>query len=856
MRNAMSLALATVSLISLTGAAFAQAVPQQATPEAVDQLGADDTLAPTNDIIVSARRRDEALQDVPQTVNVVTAQQVEDLNLRNFEDIQQIVPGLTMQATSSFSSQATVRGIAFVPEASGNNASVAFYLNDAPISSSFLFQSTYDFGQFELQRGPQGTLRGKASPSGAIGYTTRRPDLRKITAGINGTVTDTHAYKIDGVINVPIFEDVLAVRIAGVIDRDRGNQVHTIKADGGGSLNSRPYNRTKSIRASVRFEPTDWIAGNFMYQHLHSEGRSYSQVVSNSLYDPTAPATTQIIRPFDRLSIEDQGNFSRQDHDVFVGNLDIRFAGQKLSYVGAYTKQNNGSLSQNDNSDFFAPPRINLVERRFNDFLGYDPVCQRESTLVGLNPTSGSYYQCTNNIGRRTSHELRLASDERIGGIFDYVVGGFYDKNDNPARITSEGGPGGSGTPVVNLATGVVSAPGLRSIVRNGESVEKSVFGNLTAHLFDDRLELSGGLRHIVYENWDELILGLGNNAAPRVQSPAVPEKRNHTIYTASAKYEFSPETMVYALVGSSWRPGPRVVGNFSVGPGGTGQTARELSFLNLPDETSTSYEVGMKTSFLNGRGRLNISAFYQKFANYPFRGPGVPYLNYASPTAPATVGNFNFVAPVPVTVKGIEGEASFNILDRWSIALNASYADGQIKNGTIACTDLNGDGVPDVNPVVPTNPAVFAATLQPGQTLAQCSGINRATSTTPKFSANLQSQYSVDLTDRMSGFLRGSATFRGKTDGSPDTTFDDQDAYTTVNLFAGVRAENGRWEISAFAKNVFNSQRITSVGAAPLRAQINTTSGAIQYVSEYRTITVTPPREFGLSARINIGGR
>jgi iron complex outermembrane recepter protein len=340
------------------------------------------------------------------------------------------------------------------------------------------------------------------------------------------------------------------------------------------------------------------------------------------------------------------------------------------------------------------------------------------------------------------------------------------------------------------------------------------------------------------------------------VQSPAVLERRNHTIYTASAKYEFSPDTMVYALVGSSWRPGPRVVGNFSVGPGGTGQTARELSFLNLPDETSTSYEVGMKTSFLNGRGRLNISAFYQKFANYPFRGPGVPYLNYASPTAPATVANFNFVAPVPVTVKGIEGEASFNILERWSIALNASYADGQIKNGTIACTDLNGDGVPDVNPVVPTNPAVFAATLQPGQTLAQCSGINRATSSTPKFSANLQSQYSVDLTDEMNGFVRGSATFRGKTDGSPDTTFDDQEAYTTVNLFAGVRAENGRWEISAFAKNVFNNQRITSVGANPLRAQINTTSGAIQYVSEYRTIAVTPPREFGLSARINIGGR
>lgn len=222
-----------VSFVGITGPVVAQAVPPQATSEAVDQRADDAALAPTNEIIVSARRRAESVQDVPQTVNVVTAQQIEDLNLRDFTEIQQIVPGLTMASTSSFSSQATVRGVAFVPEASGNNASVAFYLNDAPISSSLLFQATYDFGQFELQRGPQGTLRGTASPSGSIAYTTRRPDLTRVAVGVNGTLTDTHSHKIDGFFNLPIIENVLAFRLAGVADENRGNLVRTIKDEGG-----------------------------------------------------------------------------------------------------------------------------------------------------------------------------------------------------------------------------------------------------------------------------------------------------------------------------------------------------------------------------------------------------------------------------------------------------------------------------------------------------------------------------------------------------------------------------------------------------------------------------------------------
>lgn len=833
-RTAVALSLG-VSFIALAPGAFAQAGPA---PEA--QPTGD--LASTNEIIVSARRRDESVQDVPQTVNVVTAEQVDKLNLRNFQEIASIVPGLTLTQASSFSSQATVRGIAFVPEASGNNPSVEFYLNDAPISSSFLFQSTYDFGQFELQRGPQGTLRGRASPSGSIAVTVRRPVLDSAGVVLNGTITDLHARKLDGAFNIPIIENVLGVRVAGVIDNTRGSFVRSAKEVSDPANNEKPYRRTESIRVGVRFEPTDWIAANVMYQSLHSEDHSYAQNVSDSLFGGAAGAGP-VIRPFDRLSTEDQGQYGRQDHDVFVGNLDVRIAGQKLSYVGSYSKQRYSSISPQDQSDYFAPPRVNLASRTLSDPAGFRQACTEGTNGLSLRPTTNAYFQCTLSPGStRKSHELRLSSEDRIGGIFDYVVGVFHDKQSFPTFLTQE-------TPIVNTTTRTVTTVSRTAIERQGASTEKSAFGNVVAHL--GQFELSGGLRYIDYKSNSALIQGGVQTASQRDHDDAV-------VYVASAKYQITPDFMVYAQTGSSWRPGPRVVGNFSVGADGrSGPSALERQFTDLPPETSKSYEIGAKTSFMNGRGRFNVSAFYQKLKNYPFRGPAISFVNYrlVSGAPSAEVGSFRFVSPVPVTVKGIEAEASFKILPRWSIGANASYADGQIKNGTIACNDLNRDGVPDTNAVVPTLPQLQAS-LPAGQNVAVCPGLNRRSLTTPKFGANIQSEFGFSIGPKFDGFLRGSATIFGATNNDPQNLSDDTGSYGLLNIFAGIRDPEGGWEITAFAKNVLREQKLLGVGSGPIATTVRTPA-TITYTSQYRgDVSITAPREFGVSARIALGSR
>lgn len=867
MRKFHAAIAAGVSLFAIAPQAYAQDKPD-------DTQATDDAVAPGGDIVVTARRRDESVQDVPQTVNVVTAAEIQKLNLRNFQDIQTVVPGLNLVSNSAFSNQATVRGIAFAPEASGNNPSVEFYLNDAPISSAFLFQSTFDLGQFELQRGPQGTLRGRAAPSGAIAVTTRRPNLDEVGLAVNGSLSDIKAYKLDGAVNIPIIKGMLAVRLAGVVDENQTNRVRSFYEGIGPDYSKAPFRKTRAYRASVRFEPTDWLSANVMYQNLRTRDHTYNAFVSTSLIDPTAVATasivngtdyTPIIRPFDRLALDEQGSWSTQKQDLLIGNLDIRFAGQKLSYVGAYNKQDNKILAAQDNGDFFSPVRgLAILARLPADPVGFDQVCTNAVLSTGGVLSTGSYDQCTHTVAKRRSHELRLSSETRIGGIFDYVIGAFYDHNDNPTNLTTE-------TPVLSSISSAVIAgttparlltTSRTAILRRGTSTEKSLFGNLTAHLLDDRLELSGGLRYISFKNNSlPTLQGSSSGTLPCAELTTLTcsalgvgdtSKTNATIYTLSAKYKITPDVMVYALTGSSWRPGPKVVGDFS-----TAQSVREQSFLNLPPEKSKSYEVGLKTSFMNRKGRFNLAFYHQTFDNYPFRGPSVFYVSTSTSTGTAvqSVANFNFVSPVPVTVNGVEGEFSYQFSDRFSIGLNASYADGKIKNGTIACNDLNGDGVPDINPATPTLLALQTA-VGAGQTISQCSGINRRSTFTPKFSANLQGEYNANLGANTQGFLRGLVTYYGKTEGDPDNAYDQVGAYGIVNLFAGLRAEDGSWELTAFAKNVTNTQKVLSVGGTVLTTSLRSATASGTFASQYRSVSVTAPREFGVSMRIALGSR
>jgi iron complex outermembrane receptor protein len=141
--------IAGVGFLVMAGAASAQT---QAVAAATAAASEDSGLA-LQEIIVTARRKDESLEDVPETVNAVTSDAIERLNLLKFDDIAAVVPGLQLNAGGfGYDSTASIRGVTF-DRSSQSNPTVALYMNDAPLEAGILFQSLFDIGQIEVLRG-------------------------------------------------------------------------------------------------------------------------------------------------------------------------------------------------------------------------------------------------------------------------------------------------------------------------------------------------------------------------------------------------------------------------------------------------------------------------------------------------------------------------------------------------------------------------------------------------------------------------------------------------------------------------------------------------------------------------------
>jgi iron complex outermembrane receptor protein len=787
--------LAGVSLLSVAAPAFAQEAPEE------ESAG----LA-SNEIVVQARRRDESVQDVPVVVNAVTSEELTQLNIREFNDISSVVPGLSLSPNASGigGGVSTVRGVNFDSYASGNNGTVEFYMNDAPVPSGVIYQAMYDIGQIEVLRGPQGTLRGRASPSGSITVTTRKPDLYQAGGYLMGTATDQHGHNINGAINVPIIEGKLGIRVAGLTSRDRGNQVTPVEG-----AYSTPRNDTDSLRASISADPFDGVLLlDFSYLTLTRDSLQYDQVESMDqvITDGSIAPSPVTIRARDRNAYRGLPyRFSQQFRNY---NWQARLSqwGQQLTYVGNRFEQEVVSKEPMDKAGVFADPSFN--GKTFN--------------------------QTAANNSAYNAHEIRLQNQERIMDMFDYVVGAMSYEASTPTEMDRMLSASATLTPTPAL-TSVTFAP----FDRYNKTKEQSIFGNLTVNL-GQGTELSGGLRKI----WYEYTSG-GRMYGAEIPSLYRDGKEGKTIYTASVKHRFNESLMVYASTGSSWRPSITAVG------GPNAPSPLQESFINLPAETSKSYEIGVKSNWFDDRLTVNLTAYHQKFNNYPYRaaGVGVYAIDRSNPANPL-VRPFNYVAAVPVKVKGFELEVAGKPTDNWNISASVSYANGKISNGNIPCVDLNNDGVPDTLLTAPTLAQMEAAVGT--DNIGTCTANFRSSNSSP-WSASVQSEYSMPVNDNVDAYLRGLFSWQGNSIGDPGNAFDSVESYGLLNLFLGVRSPDNSWDITAYAKNLTNTFRVLTRSNGPQSTTLAAPTGTQSYTN-YFGITSTTPREFGVTARFAFG--
>ena len=162
-------------------------------------------------------------------------------------------------------------------------------------------------------------------------------------------------------------------------------------------------------------------------------------------------------------------------------------------------------------------------------------------------------------------------------------------------------------------------------------------------------------------------------------------------------------------------------------------------------------------------------------------------------------------------------------------------------------------DGLPDPGSLIPTYNGIIAATG--GKNVATCL-VNIRAGVAPPVVASVQSEYSVPMTAHIDGYVRGLVDYFGKSQNQPTNALDDVKSYALVNLYAGIRASNGAWDIGIYAKNIFDTERVLTRGAGPLTTSYNIGATGVNSPTTYRLITMTAPREIGATARFAFGSR
>jgi outer membrane receptor protein involved in Fe transport len=254
MRGKLSL-LAGVCAAAVASPSFAQ--------DAVSAPQAAEAGPGIQEIIVTAQRQSQRLQQVPIAISAFTKENLDKQQIRNPLDLQLSLPNITFTKTNFTSSSFTIRGIGDLCTGVTCDSATAIHINDAPLFASRLFEGEfYDLQQVEVLRGPQGTLFGRNATSGVVNFRTAKPNLNGVAASGDAEYANYNSVRLRGMINLPI-TDTLAVRAAGFyLNRDG----YTTNLFDNSKIDDR---NMYGLRGSLTWQPSSSTTIDLMGQYFH-----------------------------------------------------------------------------------------------------------------------------------------------------------------------------------------------------------------------------------------------------------------------------------------------------------------------------------------------------------------------------------------------------------------------------------------------------------------------------------------------------------------------------------------------------------------------------------------------------------
>ena len=606
-------------------------------PSPSPPIAAQSSPAQLEQVIVTARKRRQNVQYVPQTVDVVGGATIKRLALTQFQDVQSLVSGLTLSDNGGQGQNISLRGVTYDPDTTANPA-VDTYLNEVPLSqTSSAFQDLYDLESVEVLRGPQGSLRGRTSPAGAILISTQPADLQAWSGYVQQIVATDNQVQTQLAAGGPVIADKLALRIAGLFDQ---NDLYGTRDIVSGQTD---YNLQHSYRLTLHARPAEALDIALTYQSSNDRTRELFQV--------SGAGREGSIEPGDNLAVT-PGPYTFYDRtDIVTLQARYGFGDSELDYVAGYQ----------------------AVKDEFQEY----------SDKGGLYPRFSAGSQSLDNGLEQLTQEVRFqsAAEQRFG----YMIGAYYAHQDaivdvfTPSEYLFETAAGAPyGVAPIAIVNADVRIPQL--------ATDCAIFTNETFKITPDDI-VEGGLRWQFEKQYRDNsytafipVLFGGGQIRQDLISPAN-QKEEYRAWTGLASYthRFGKELSLFASYGESFRPGGAVLGE---------SIALPESFLLFRPETSYDFEIGGKTQLFNGRVRLNADIFHQAYSNYIGREPELfTRLGYATVTT-----NGNAIA------QGAEFSAAAIVTDQWRLQLNTTFDDTHYDQAALPCNDFDGSGTPNTN--------------------------------------------------------------------------------------------------------------------------------------------------------------
>ena len=628
---------------------------------------AKDANADLEVIIVTARKREEPLLEIPQEIQAISQQEMERANISTVQDLQRFVPSLTYNSRTPGGGAIYFRGVADDTEAGIADSSAAIYLDEQPLTQTQMQPEVrlVDIERIEALPGPQGTLYGSSSQSGTLRYITNKPDPTRFYTDVS---LDGHAvehgdegYELSGVLNLPVGEKV-AIRVVGFSARDAGFIDNVLGDSLGGT-----FNNADVVEDDVN--AVEYLGGRAAVRWLAGENWKVDVGVVHQQLDANTYAEDNIPRAGRELAVvRFHDEFRRDDWTQLALTLQGDLGWGQLTSATSYFTRDMAELQDNTDYEFYVSDFSDPI------LCAGDPTWENCAFAFGPDPVGLG--------GSGRTFADRVAQEFRLQGAnskWAWLAGLFYEHTDVDwdwfSRIENY-----EDTQAFDFWNSEYDVqPGTTDdsdFSFNGEEVTEqiAVFGE-TSYSLNEHWSITAGLRWFDHTR-DREDIAQQPNGRDVVALAEGEGSTSDITRKLSVQYKINENAMVYALFSDGFRAG----GHNLTAPGVVLPADYAPDFLD-------NYELGFKSRWDGGRYTFNLTAFDMKWKDYQVEvvDPGAfPEFYVVMVT---NIGN--------AEIEGISADFAAYLWDSFDFGLNLQILDPRVTEDNDLVGTQTGDRLP-----------------------------------------------------------------------------------------------------------------------------------------------------------------